>query len=125
MAVTSVWKVLNTSLSSSTLKVFKYEKEKNYSGTYIAVNHLPFVHREAVEEGTVNINIHVPELANGRPDTLTLSTMTATVAAMFPQNTYIEGAYYEYYCDSRPTPDNDKTYYVNLQLKVTYNNLNG
>ena len=135
MAVTDVVKYINDKkiMSSSThsvtgeclpLTAYKYEKPSTVKGEYIAVNHLPFVHRNVVGEGIVNINIHVPKLKSGLPNTGRLSKLTKIVAEMFPEDRYINKAFYEFLSDSRPTPDNDDTYYVNIQLNVIFNNLN-
>lgn len=130
MAVTEVAKYLNGAikpngaLASFKGKVYKYERTDETKGEYIAVNHLPFVHRDAVGEGTVNINIHVPETKTHQPDTKRLDQLAEAVASMFPEDTYLGKAYFEFYADSRPTPDSDKTYYVNIQLNVLFNNLN-
>jgi len=113
----------NTALPCFKGRAYKYEKRENVSGEYIAVNHLPFVHRGEVEEGTVNVNIHVPKTRTNEPDTKRLSTLATAVAELFPKNTLINGAYYEFYADSRPVLDGDGTYYVNLQLNVTFNDL--
>lgn len=113
----------NTALPCFEGRAYKYEKKEKVSGEYIAVNHLPFVHRGKVEEGTVNVNIHVPKTRTNEPDTKRLRTLATAVAELFPGNTYINGAYYEFYADSRPVLDGDGTYYVNLQLNVTFNDL--
>ena len=128
MAVTAIVKVLNTAINNGELegfsgRAYKYEKNEKATGEYIAVNHLPFVHREAVGEGTVNINIHVPETTTHEPNTKLLDKYAAKIASMFPEGTYIAPAYYEFLTDSRPTLDDDKTYYINLQLYVIFNNL--
>lgn len=125
MAVSEVVRFLNEAhLTNFNGRAYKYEKREDAKGEYIAVNHLPFVHRGSVERGTVNINVHVPKLPTNEPNTRRLSELTEEVASLFPENTYISGAYYEFYSDSRPVLDGDGTYYVNLQLNVYYNDLN-
>lgn len=106
------------------LTAFKYERPDGKKGEYIAVNHLPFVHKDAVCEGIVNINIHVPKVASGLPNTKRLGELAQAVVALFPDATFLRGAYYEFLSDSRPTPDGDDTYYVNIQINVIFNNLN-
>lgn len=106
-------------------RVFFYEKKNNYEGEYIAVNHLPFVRRDAVEEGIVNVNIHVPRLTTNEPNSKRLSQLAHEIIDLFtPDGLYLDKAYYDFYADSRPVEENDGTYFVNLQFKVTYNNLN-
>lgn len=139
MAVTEVVRYLNEQLPSfveeseeptaeeetATMPTaYKYEKPEKFSGEYIAVNHLPFVHRNEVEDGTVNINIHVPKLKNNAVPSKRLAELALIVAGLFPIGTYLDKAYYEFMTDSRPTLDNDDTYYVNIQLNVIFNNLN-
>jgi len=125
-AVSSIVKLINdASLTDFEGRAYKYEKPKGVTGEYIAVNALPFLNNDVVGEGTININIHVPKLPNGLPDTLRLETLSEEIISLFPLDAplYLDKAYWEYYCDSRPTEDNDNTYYVNLQVKVKYNNL--
>ena len=105
-------------------KAYKYEKENGIDGEYIAVNHLPFVYQGDVENGIININIHVPQTKTNQVPTRRLKTLTKAIIQLFPKDTYINGSYYELYSISRPVLDNDKTYYVNIQLKIYYNNLN-
>lgn len=109
------------------IRVYKYEKGTKETGEYIAVNHLPFTHgrNNNVAQGTVNVNVHVPVLKSGELPTKRLAEICTKVIGLFPDDTFIDGAYYEFYADSRPTADNDETYYVNLQIQVTYNNLHG
>lgn len=105
--------------------VFKYEKEKGYSGEYIVVNNLPFVHKDDVQVCTVNINIHVPKLSTEQSDTARLTAITRSVIALFDSRygAFIDGAYFKFYADSRPTEDNDGTYYVNIQLDCIFENI--
>ena len=125
-AVEAVVMLLNsTRLPHFRGQAFYYERP---TGTeteedYIVVNHLPFVHKGEVGEGKVNINIHLPQLSHCQPDSGRFSCVAWAVASLFPKNKYIKGAYYEFLTDSRPTLDNDGTYYVNIQLKVTFNDL--
>lgn len=121
-AVTSVVQHINGELGSPT--AYKYERPQGTTGEYIAVNHLPFVHRGEVEDGIVNINIHVPTLKQGLPDVARLQQLAISVVNLFPKDTYLDGAYYEFYSDSRPTKDDDNTYYINLQMQVIFNDLN-
>ena len=131
MAVTEVVRYLNESLvvidlsNTTAPTAYKYEKPEKFNGEYIAANHLPFVHKDAVGEGVVNINIHVPKLKNNDIPTKRLAVITkAVVDVFYPEALYLSKAYYEFLSDSRPTLDNDGTYYVNIQLNVTFNNLN-
>lgn len=136
-AVTEVLKRINaakikkTKAASDTevqfIRAYKYEKGEKETGEYIVVNHLPFTHGQGrnVENGTVNVNVHVPVLKSGIVPTKRLEELCAQVIELFPEDTYINGAYYSYYCDSRPMLDNDETYFVNLQIEVIYNNLQG
>lgn len=135
-AVTEVLKRINaarivkytadtTSGVTQHIRAYKYEKGTNENGEYVAVNHLPFTHgRNNVVDGIVNVNVHVPVLRSGEVPTKRLEELCCRIICLFPKNTYIDGAYYNFYADSRPTLDNDETYYVNLQIQVTYNNIN-
>lgn len=108
--------------------IIKYETESP-TGEYIAVNHLPFVYGSVVAEGIVNVNVHVPKLKNNEINTKRLSRLWMPIADDFreteeqPYGKQLEGAFFSFYSHSRPTLDSDGTYYVNVQIKVTYNNL--
>ena len=103
--------------------VFKYEKEDGYSGEYIAVNSLPFVHRGAIEICTVNVNVHVPKLKTNQPNTSRLAAIVKEVVKLFPTDddygVFLNGAYFRFFADSRPVADKDDTYYVNIELDCT------
>lgn len=104
--------------------VFKYEIPKKSSlNEYVVINNLPFVQRDTINEGVINVNIHVKRTASDEPDTRRLKTIVKNILTFFVSDYYLEGAYFEFYSDSRPTPDNDNTYYINLKFNVTYNNL--
>lgn len=106
------------------LHAYKYEKPVGMKGEYICVNHLPFIHRDVVGEGIVNINVHVPKTKTDLPDTKRLSVIVQDVVRLFGQRIYLEKAFFEFFSDSRPVADEDGTYYVNIQLNVIFNNLN-
>lgn len=117
-------KTAEDSVVTQYIRAYKYEKGKNESGEYIVVNHLPFTHgRGNVMTGIVNVNVHVPVLRSGEVPTKRLECLCEEVISLFQTDTYLNGAYYSFYADSRPTLDNDETYYVNLQIEVTYNNI--
>lgn len=99
-------------------KVFKYEKKKDYAGDYIAVNNLPFIHRNITQTDTVNVNVHVKDLDTGEPNTKRLAEIVNEVVDMFnfTDGVKLGQAYYRYFSDSRPTPDRDGTSYVNIQI---------
>lgn len=103
-------------------RVFKYEKEKGYSGEYIAVNNLPFVHGKVSQTATVNVNVHVPALASEVPNTKRLTAIAKEVIELFDYTDGIklDGAWFKFFSDSRPTPDNDGTFYVNIEIDCTY-----
>ena len=105
------------------VRAYKYEKGKDEDSEYIAVNHLPFINSYGVEEGIVNVNVHVPKTTTNEPNTKRLGIVCNSVIQLFSNNTNIDGMDYSYYCDSRPTLDNDGTYYVNLKIKVRYTNI--
>jgi hypothetical protein len=131
-AVVAVISEINAlSLPSFIGRVFKYERKEKYSGEYIVVNHLPFVYGSVLEEGIVNVNVHVPRLSTNEPNTARLYELWTPIKDHFlasedygqPDGQYLQGAYFSFYSHSRPTLDEDGTYYVNVQLKVLFNNL--
>ena len=93
------------------------------AGDYIAINHLPFVYSDAINEGVVNLNIHCHKTSSNLPDTKKLSDYSEKILSLFGDGTYLGGCYFDFYSISRPTRDNDDTYYINLKFTVTYNNL--
>ena len=126
-AVSAMYKLLKKECKKIGINeqgVFKYEIPKKSSlNEYVVINHLPFVQQDTINEGVVNVNIHVKRTANDEPNTRRLITIAKNLLAFFEDNTYLEGAYFEFYSDSRPTPDNDNTYYINVKFNVIYNNL--
>ena len=126
-AVSAMYKLLKKECKKIGINeqgVFKYEIPKKSSlNEYVVINHLPFVQQDTINEGVVNVNIHVKRTDNDEPNTRRLITIAKNLLAFFEDNTYLEGAYFELYSDSRPTPDNDNTYYINLKFNVTFNNL--
>ena len=125
-AVSAMYKLLKKEYKKIGINehgVFKYEIPKKSSlNEYVVINHLPFVQRDTINEGVINVNIHVKRTASDEPDTRRLKTIVKNILTFFVSD-YLEGAYFEFYSDSRPTPDNDNTYYINLKFNVTYNNL--
>lgn len=126
-AVCAMYRLLkkeSKSIGINELGVFKYEIPKKSSlNEYVVINHLPFVQQDTINEGVVNVNIHVTRTASDEPNTRRLKTIAKNILVFFEKDTYLDGAYFEFYSDSRPTPDNDNTYYINLKFNVTYNNL--
>lgn len=126
-AVSAMYRLLrreSKNIGINELGVFKYEiPQKSSLNEYVVINHLPFVQQKTINEGVVNVNIHVKRTASDEPNTRRLKTIAKNILVFFEKNTYLDGAYFEFYSDSRPTPDNDKTYYINLKFNVTYNNL--
>lgn len=126
-AVSAMYRLLkkeSKSIGINELGVFKYEIPKKSSlNEYVVINHLPFVQQDTINEGVVNVNVHVKRTASDEPNTRRLKTIAKNILVFFEKDTYLDGAYFEFYSDSRPTPDNDNTYYINLKFNVTYNNL--
>lgn len=127
-AVTAMYKYLNNNVEILGIDkgcIFKYERPETFSGDkYIAINHLPFVTSGVVQEGVINVNIHVKKTASNEPNIKQLNTILGNmVEQLFADETYLGGGYFEFYSDSRPTKDNDDTYYINAKFNVTYNNL--
>lgn len=126
-AVSALYIYLNKNIKAIGIKegrIFKYEIPDDLpTGDYIAINHLPFVNSEVINEGVVNMNIHCPKTSKNLPDTKRLVDIEKKVLALVMDGIYLDGCYFALFCDSRPTRDNDGTYYINLKFTVTYNNL--
>jgi hypothetical protein len=126
-AVSAMYRFINANCKNIGIDkgcTFKYERpQKLDTGIYIVVNHLPFVQQDEINEGVVNVNIHVPKTASNEPNTSKLVAIAKNLVDALDNASYMGGAYFEFYSDSRPTADNDDTYYINLKFNVTYNNL--
>lgn len=112
-------------------KVFKYEKSVNYKGAYICVNKLPTSFGPMVNTSTIlNVNVHVPDKIDQRPDTKTLEELTEKVAALIPfrnssteddeRELIIHGAWFAIESDSNMMADTDGTHFINLRVQVTF-----
>ena len=132
IAVTAViGEIASLNLPNFTGRIFKYVRREKYEGEYIAVNHLPFVYGSEIGDGIVNVNVHVPRLVTNEPDTTRLYSLWQPIKEHFlakewnsqPDGRYLQGAYFSFHSHSLPTLDSDGTYYVNVQLKVVFNNL--
>ena len=127
-AVTSMWKHLNSHYKDIGLqkgRIFKYERPERLDiGSYIVINHLPFVRRNVIEEGVVNVNVHVPKTPTNEPNVKYMISLIKKIISLFDDGVlHLKDCIFEFYADSRPARDNDDTYYVNLKFNVTYNNL--
>lgn len=126
-AVSAMYRFVKSSMAAADegkVSVYKYERPKKLAcKEYIVINHLPFVNNGSVGEGVVNVNVHVSPTKSGEPDVRRLIHLASSIISQMDGDTYLDGAYFEYYCDSRPTLDSDDTYYMNIKFNVTFNNL--
>ena len=124
-AVSAIYRLFNSNIKKLDIEkghIYKYERPEKHTGEYIAINHLPFVNIGIIQEGVVNVNVHIPRTENNLPNTKRLGVLCQNIIDLLPQETYMNGAYFSLYSDSRPTADNDNTYYINLKFNVKYNN---
>lgn len=129
--VTDIWKHLNAEFSKEKeVKVFKYRKAEKYEGEYIAINSLPFVFDSSYEDANLlNVNIHVPDLSLNTPNTSRISELCSIVENLIPhasddedaEELNLNGAYYSIKCDSNIMQDTDKTSFINLKIRVRFN----
>lgn len=114
-------------------KVFKYEKSVNYKGNYICVNKLPTAFGSMVNDTTIlNVNVHVQDKTDQRPDTKALEELTQKVAALIPyknvsteddeRELIVHGAWFAIESDSNLLKDTDGTHFINLRIQVTFTN---
>lgn len=127
-AVTEMYKYLDAKVEDLGVekgRIYRYERpEKIDRVSYIAINHLPFVRRDVIEEGIINVNVHVPKTSSNMPNSVKLQSIARAIVAPFDDNDLRLGKFiFEFYADSRPTLDNDDTYYINLKFNVIFNNL--
>lgn len=113
------------------VEVFKYEKPEGFKGSYICVNKLPTSFGNGVNTSTiVNVNVHVLDLSDQRPDTKALENLSDKVAALIPTRNasledddnqlIINGCWFELESDSNFIKDTDGTHFVNLRIQVTF-----
>lgn len=92
-AVTALYKYLNENVERIGIeekRIFKYEiPEKLAIGDYIAINHLPFVYSDAINEGVVNLNIHCPKTSSNLPNIKKLSDYSEKILSLFGDGTYL------------------------------------
>lgn len=114
------------------VKVFKFEKIVKFSDEYIVVNHLPFVYNRAVNDSNVlNVNIHVPALSSGNADVIRLTEIFNDISEIIPFESEqedsvgvrIKDSYYSITSVSQPMEDIDKTYFLNIKVKIVINDL--
>ena len=114
-------------------KVFKYEKSPSYSGEYLVVNSLPFAYGSSLNgNGTLNVNVHVPDLGSGLANTKRVGEIVKEVCLLIPNEAVTEegkaleinGAYYAIESDSNLMADEDNTHFINLKINVLFNELN-
>lgn len=119
-------------LDKQEVQVFKFEKPVNFSGEYIVVNHLPFIYGNVVNDSNVlNVNIHVPKLSSGNADVARLTELCNEIYSLIPFNVEqeeeigveINSSYYVITSTSNPMEDTDDTYFINLKVKVIFNQL--
>lgn len=121
--VTSLAVFLHRSKELKGIKVFKYEKKSGFSGDYIVVNHLPSGGSEAVSNMILNVNVHVPDIETGEPDTSRFDDVCSKIEKALPPDTFIDGEYFS--IDGVPAllKDEDNTHFVNIKVNVIYNAL--
>ncbi len=128
-AVTELAVYLSKNLSD--IEVFKFERPTNYSLPYICLNYLPINYGQWVNTtGIVNVNVHVPDFADGMPDTKKLQEIAERVIGLLPKHNsstedddtelIINHHWYNLETDSNCIGDNDKTHFINLRVQVTF-----
>jgi len=131
-AVTAVLKEIQSlQLPNFNGALCRDKRAEGVTGEYIVVIHLPFVYDTEIENAVINVNVHVPKLTNNEIPSKRLSQLWHPIAEDFkaseekgqPYGKELDGAFFDFYSHSRPTLDNDDTYYINLQISVTFNNL--
>lgn len=82
-AVSAMYRLLrkeSKSIGINELGVFKYEIPKKSSlNEYVVINHLPFVQQDTINEGVVNVNVHVKRTASDEPNTRRLKTIAKNI----------------------------------------------
>lgn len=113
------------------LEIFKDEdKPSTYTGSYIAINALPFSFGRKVinSDNILNLNIHVPDNQYAQADRPKIQKLQDYIFSLFGFESTIEdddsgvlinGAYYAVSSASRPMADVDGTHFVNIKIKLT------
>lgn len=103
--------------------VFAYEKDKDFDGDYIVVNHLPFsTDHYDVQTATFNVNIHAKDRLKGGINVARLNDLTDKVKILFDEDIFLEGYWFSITYVSMPYVDDDKTHFVNIKFNVNYSN---
>lgn len=114
------------------VQVFKYNKTVGFEGEYIVVNHLPFTFGQLVNSSNVlNVNIHVPALSNGGANIPRMMKVCEQLSKLIPTvsstegefGLYLGGAYFAISSVSQPIQDKDNTYFLNMRIRLTINQL--
>lgn len=121
--VTSLAVFLHRSKELKGIKVFKYEKKSGFSGEYIIVNHIPSAGSEAVNNMILNVNVHVPDIETGEPDTSRFDDVCSKIEKALPPDTFIDGEYFSINGVPALLKDEDDTHFVNIKVNVIYNAL--
>lgn len=111
---------------------YKFRKTTDYKGEYLVVNYLPFAYggKALNDYNRLNVNIHVPELVSGNVPTKRLTELKTQVEELIPyecaeetrKTLILNGVSYTIDNVSQPMDDDDGTWFLNIVLKVVFNN---
>lgn len=115
----------------SDIEVFKIKRPTNYALPYICLNYLSINYGQWVNAtGIVNVNVHVPDLDDGSPDTEPLQELAERVMELIPKRNstteddeaelIINHHWYYLETDSNCIGDKDKTHFINLRVQVIF-----
>lgn len=106
------------------MEIFLKSKDSTHTGEYILLDHLPFAFEDVVGNGTVNIHVHVPDLAGEKQNHERLQEICIDMTGLFPDDTFLNGYYIDIRSISESKADEDNTHFITIELSITYNNLN-
>lgn len=120
------------SAQSPKMEFYKFRKTTDYKGEYLVVNYLPFAYggKSLNDYNRLNVNIHVPALDNGDIPTVRLTELKSQIERLIPydcaeetcETLVLNGVSYTIDNVSQPMEDDDVTWFLNIVLKVTFNN---
>ena len=125
----SVYKVLNGKTNG--VPVFRKDtRDPDYIGDYIEIIPLDNDHESVIANGEINVNVHVPEQDKGIKNVDRIEEISDNVYQLFRQEKDVFSQYFTTFgkftfsvIDHKDFKDDNKTYYRNFKIKVTYLNL--
>lgn len=120
--ITLLWHLINQSALSGIITggVYKYQRPADSKVEDIVVNAIA-IDNELVQTGTGNVNIHVPALTNGMPNTSRIEQL-ATIAETQIKEGF--GSKYTFFVENQTVIYDPETqdWFINFRIKFKFHN---